>query len=71
MDFPLTDRYTELTGISDMQVRDDIRRNGSGYRDDTAYEAIRNVEMEERRKRRRETVGKLHEADGPGRRDDR
>ena len=53
-----------------MEKDENIRRNGSGYRDDTAYMAIRNVEIEERRKRR-QGARKLHETDEPGRRDNR
>lgn len=40
-----------------MSGETDIRKNGSGYRDDTAYKAICNVTREKRNAKRHSSIG--------------
>lgn len=40
-----------------MAKQDDIRKNGSGYFDPTAYEAIRNIRQSEKKRLNKEALG--------------
>ena len=46
--------------------RSDIRKNGSGYRDDTAFKAICNVTRASRRNRNGISAVKIHRIGGNG-----